>query len=1784
MSSFSINQLISDDDSSAPAENANNGSENVQRRPCIEDDDEDEKENTNVDAVHTAQMNELNELHIESDVVVSKVINNGVAEDFQSDDASADVVLDQLDTETERNRKKVDDGIRNDEVNRERMAENSRPWDGNCANEGEEMEVDAEMEIDHRVLEGLDDPPDVEMNDEMHISSDDEAPEIPSSDFPESDSDSEMPLTVEAREERLLERYIHALGVLRTIPLAVHNSAELSRKVDKLKERFALILQQIPDGEVDSEDTTIMDNRMKALRFAILKNISSLFQRQLNYDKALEFLMAAAELDRTDVVMLYDMGRLAVKMDNFPMAANFFQEALTVRNNHWPSLDALITLMYALNFLPVCLEYCHTALRLEPANKRALAYVHRIFEEHDYFKEEWRDRFRRVSDFVGKPLKFDSQKFLSEADDIKKRWYRPGLVGDSAASLELQRVEFPKLTNWTFLGYIEAVIAFYAHLNSNRLWNSVIVVSEDRLVPEGIYPMAGDEETNNSTAEMIVVCEETATVDTGARSIQRSKHRKVDPVFFEFADKRRSPRTKSHTRNDEAYIRHFVNKHLLLVFGDELADKIVGNGSESSSGIVSPNKIPSRVKLLFASSAAEVETVIGLLQSAKDKFINGVIRSCLQFLANNVECKWPDSLVSTYVDLYYVIASDEFFPSFAKYTPVMESRTRHAVLFALCALEIMVDHWMNFGIIGELPRNFEKDLAYVTVWPFSNELSAEEDQTMHLRILFLLFKWHALRNELEDMKVYLEELNKRLDETTEIVLPNLKNQNTLSKGIVARLLTGNETGDRLSEMEKLFVKKTTKMWLKLLPIWWRTAMNTIDQPMLKKMDLYLNFAAFFIQNLLDQIIPPVDEKELEKRKLLKQTLLEICDDIAKMDKDPKSSLQFTSLPRDLLSAWAKSMMELCIILVHTADGNTRRPTTLSPFCVLYKILLAGEIKLSGSPGDASVHFLEELHEYLGGHNWCTVGNGQLLHVAVERLCKEFAKRRNEETEDHAIPTADIEYDLDQCFSCLYGLTKNTDRYVQFHNANKVDLTLAHAVSLYQFYEPVELPEHDGFRSDCISQETVNALTKIRPLIATIPYSVSREELQDFIHEFDSISEQPDVPSGKSSFDGSTSEAIICKNLFYLLADFYHKSGENTRALRLYLSDLCVNPDRFDSWAGLALNKAAEVDKKLRSFELKPDPKIFEEAMEAVACFGIALKMKRSSEHLWIECLNVVYPLHTYLSRQLVQSAQFRLKPEIKKELRLHRHSLLNLAQKVCLNAEDCEERHEGWLSQYMLGKTYEKLEKNKPWKYLSQYVAAGRCLHLDKASYPAKIAYYKAPRLSVEALEMYYRVIASSLKYMSSRNRASHVTAEGLQAVEFYLTVISKSSLAASKEMGRREADRETEEEMFVIKRSVNASILERLQWTDIEIKEDLEKWKLELIQKCVAGLHLCLTRYPEHYKSLYRLARLYYDYPPLKDLSKTKDLLMGSAISWQDCPHLPSAGLFQNRKPNAFFRGVWHIKSEEIQRPLSFPSHMYRSVLLMIDVLTELRENLQLLQIFQQLAKPPDALNKRYLRIDDYHYLSEYALKSSLHSVMNRIDDYETESCSEDVKITFLKEVLKVWQAARKENLKASHVNLANSMLSHAYLRIIEGVHKTHCPVVPPQDLVEKSAKFIQQVQFRAPKPPQRPVVTINLSTGLPEEPETEKNPVGEPVHASSSKLDQMEPETEPSGSTVNPAENEITALELERMEDNLEDDADLMAAIDFGLTPGNLNTINLAAIDMDALDRDTEMLDGQG
>lgn len=96
--------------------------------------------------------------------------------------------------------------------------------------------------------------------------------------------------------------------------------------------------------------------------------------------------------------------------------------------------------------------------------------------------------------------------------------------------------------------------------------------------------------------------------------------------------------------------------------------------------------------------------------------------------------------------------------------------------------------------------------------------------------------------------------------------------------------------------------------------------------------------------------------------------------------------------------------------------------------------------------------------------------------------------------------------------------------------------------------------------------------------------------------------------------------------------------------------------------------------------------------------------------------------------------------------------------------EDTSEPDERWLQYYILGKIAEK-KKKEPAEYLQYYLTVRVCefylvlyylfafqaitlLDENNAQYPDKINYNNPQHLSVEALELHYRINASILKYL----------------------------------------------------------------------------------------------------------------------------------------------------------------------------------------------------------------------------------------------------------------------------------------------------------------------------------------------------------------------------------------------------------------------------------------------------
>ena len=70
--------------------------------------------------------------------------------------------------------------------------------------------------------------------------------------------------------------------------------------------------------------------------------------------------------------------------------------------------------------------------------------------------------------------------------------------------------------------------------------------------------------------------------------------------------------------------------------------------------------------------------------------------------------------------------------------------------------------------------------------------------------------------------------------------------------------------------------------------------------------------------------------------------------------------------------------------------------------------------------------------------WCTIGNGTFLQHSVSHLLEElFERRKKEKSIESSIPVEDIEYNMEQCFECLYGFSNLSNRYLKHHNCRPV---------------------------------------------------------------------------------------------------------------------------------------------------------------------------------------------------------------------------------------------------------------------------------------------------------------------------------------------------------------------------------------------------------------------------------------------------------------------------------------------------------------------------------------------------------------------------------------------------------------------------------------------------------------------------------------------------------------------------------------------------------------------------
>lgn len=169
---------------------------------------------------------------------------------------------------------------------------------------------------------------------------------------------------------------------------------------------------------------------------------------------------------------------------------------------------------------------------------------------------------------------------------------------------------------------------------------------------------------------------------------------------------------------------------------------------------------------------------------------------------------------------------------------------------------------------------------------------------------------------------------------------------------------------------------------------------------------------------------------------------------------------------------------------------------------------------------------------------------------------------------------------------------------------------------------------------------------------------------------------------------------------------------------------------------------------------RKEDKFLVKAKLAQCSFQRAIELSPANLLIWTEYGNFVYMIHSFCSRLLkaesesLKMERFRVLETRKDEMLAIAANCFSSANRIFMTYDGIDEiQDDRWLCQYMLAKIAEKRNEDPP-IFLGHYSKASELLKQSKAQYPERINHKTPQNLSVEALEVHYRIHASILKYL----------------------------------------------------------------------------------------------------------------------------------------------------------------------------------------------------------------------------------------------------------------------------------------------------------------------------------------------------------------------------------------------------------------------------------------------------
>ncbi|XP_016094749.1 calcineurin-binding protein cabin-1-like [Sinocyclocheilus grahami] len=1612
---------------------------------------------------------------------------------------------------------------------------------------------------------------------------------------------------------------------------ALYHKALDLQKHDKFDESakayHELLRTPLLKEAVASEDEKVgLKHPGLMLKYSTYKNLASLAVLKDDLDTAMDFYVQAVMLDSTDVNMWFKLGKLALRKASMPLARHAFEVGLRCNPDHWPCLDSLITVLYALSDYSCCLYYICKALEKDTGYSKGRVLKEKIFEEQPCLRRDSMKMFSKL-DVSVQYVDVDEEEahsIVEEALELRRQ-RQAKLTRHPVADLQL--VQPIKYFTWKSVG--ESFLAMYKHQNAC-------------LVPRPDFGRRIDLSMYRDPDYLV----QTPTSTPAPTTVAADPPQPPIPVSTPQAPPAPPPGPSSPSASLPPSTELFVQP---------LTQPSAAAGVPQSQNVIEITT--TTTVTTTAATGAEENAVTTLTTAALDAALNDKVKKGTKrkrvvedtvetakrrsARVRNTKCKKEEKIDFQELLLKFLpsrlkkFEDDEDEESLSnmdsqcdgkpgsqlnrgsnssEYIVSMESERKEVHAFLLANMQ-------NGGIL-ELMMRYLKVVGqkFLEEWPAGHSTAVLD--------LFNCWRKHSagLPNPLlrDSSNQHIKVSQTSEMEKITILLPNLSVDNAISieevqyKRSQGRLSTADVTK---AQAPKRFGKKEKAARLAFSTRFRRdiSLLRLKDySSCLETSEVSLNEAIQHLNSGLPSSPSAKEEWVSTVTALLRAIESCITDKPELLIHTPRS----TNLPRlanNLIQLIANSM-------VLPDDPKEAHFSSLLPWILLYHLIKQEEAAfdcmlrqhITDEDDDeddtpllpSSLMLLNTAHEYLGRQSWCCNSDGALLKFFVRVLRERLSGHENLPYKE------DLETALEQCFFCLYAYPskKNKARYLEEHSAPQVELHWDDAVFMFEYFKPKTLPEFDSYKTSTVSADLANLLKRLSGIIPRNDGpTISVDDVSAYIEGC--ALKVPALPEGASP------APPVVNELFYLLADYHFKNKEQSKAIKFYVHDICMCPNRFDSWAGMALARASRIQDKLNSNELRSDGPIWKNSLAVLTCFKRALEIDSSNLSLWIEYGTMSYALHSFASRQLKQW-KHELPPDLIKQMEERRDSMLETASQCFQSASRCGGDEEEWLIHYMLGKIAEK-HKLPPKDYLQLFKKSAHYLHEEAARYPRKIHYHNPPDLAMESLELFFRLSATILKLLENEEDDGEQSEQQMKLLDYELffnmlaeaavgpfargeektapkTSIDKEKLPSINDEDSRSSigvstcqaalatssvtsvvapttslpgdgaagasspqytvtpvDHDYIKRKSLKQRHRQGQELQQQQPQDADFSHDhdyclclsalrpgsvyeqsqdsvaglsdssslqdvfmdatssqdsshkvdpgkcsifpeesnaigkekpatiedagpledknmdissatlsqessvtqessdttlsitspeasvpktptsdtptqapphplhsaqpqrphpqtssssegkrkpelppplevieLPKclppgWREQrktLVHVCVRSLFLCLSRFPQHYKSLYRLAHLYAYSRTHKNLQWARDVLLGSSVPWQQLKHMPAQGLFCERNKTNLFNGIWRIPVDEIDRPGSFASHMNRSIVLLLDVLSQLKDHHTLLKISLMLQRTPEQ-GKKYLRDVDRQVLAKRAFFFTVKVLEDNLD-----------------------------------------------------------------------------------------------------------------------------------------------------------------------------------------------------